>query len=157
MQGKDRGREASRVAHNSPEVGNEGGGYEASGVAENPRGSRHRVGGGVQSPQGANTPGVVEFPRVDKPRRDIASEGGPREGKRGQGGDKNPPTAQATGAQGADGGENERMGGPRAAEPLHPQQGTAADNGSAENLPRHTDGTDRAPQVRLTCASRDGS
>ena len=69
--------------------------HEASGVTENPRGGRHGVGGGVESPQGTDTPRVAKGPRVDK------TPGGPtsaqdRQGKDGQGwggGDENPPTA----------------------------------------------------------------
>ena len=37
--GNDRGREVSRVAHESPRMEDEEGGREASGVAENPRGA----------------------------------------------------------------------------------------------------------------------
>ena len=58
------------------------------------------------------------------------------------GGDENSPTTQATGAQGAGGGANERIGGPRTAALPRPQWGMAADDGSAGNPPRHTAGTD---------------
>ena len=67
VRGNDRGREASEVAHESPGVGEKEGGRDASGVAENPRGSRHGVGGGVESPQGTNTPGVAELSWGDNP------------------------------------------------------------------------------------------
>ena len=60
MRGYGGGRESSGVAHESPKVGDEEGGREASGVAENPGEGRHGVGGGVNSPQGANTPRVAE-------------------------------------------------------------------------------------------------
>ena len=50
VQGNNRGREASGVSHESPGVGDKEGGSEASRVAENPWGSQHRVGGGVELP-----------------------------------------------------------------------------------------------------------
>ena len=50
----------------SSRVGGEEGGREASGVAENPLGYRQGVEGGVELPQGTNTPGVEEFPRGTK-------------------------------------------------------------------------------------------
>ena len=54
--GNDGGREASRVDHESYGVGGGEGGRVAFGVAENPWGGRHRVGGGVELPQGSDTP-----------------------------------------------------------------------------------------------------
>ena len=75
-------------------------------------GGRYRVGGGVESPQGADTPGMDKGPRGDK------TPGGPtaaqdRPGKDGRwkgGGNKNPPTAQATRMHGADGSNGAPMG-----------------------------------------------
>ena len=135
MRGNDGGRESYGVDHESPGVGDEEGGHGASGVAEIIRGSRQGVGGGVDSPQGANTPVVAELPQGDEtPGGTTASKGGPREDGRGQGGGKNPTTTRETRAQGADGSDDGPMGGPR----------TAADNGSAENLSRHTAVTDGA-------------
>ena len=59
VRGDNRGREASRVFQESSVVGDKEGGSKASGVAENPQVSRQGVGGGVDSPQGTNTPGVA--------------------------------------------------------------------------------------------------
>ena len=145
MPGNNRCRESSRVDHESPRVGGKEGDRKASRVAENPRGSRHRVGEGVKSPQGADTPGVAEFPRGDKtPGGTTATKVGPREDRRGRGEDRTPPTARATRAQGADGVENGPMGEPRTAEPPRPQRSTEAYTDSAENQPRHTAGTNGA-------------
>ena len=66
MWGNIRGREASGVTHQSSGMGGEEGGCEASEVVENPRGSRQGVGGGIELPQGNNTPGVAELPWGDK-------------------------------------------------------------------------------------------
>ena len=143
--GGDGGRKASGEAHESSGVGDEEGAREASGVAENPQGSRQGVGGGVNLPQGTSTPKVAELPRGDKtPRVTTAGEGEPGEDGRGRGGDENPPTTRATVAQGANGSANKWMGGPRMAPPPRPQRGTAADNGSTGTLTRHTAGTDGA-------------
>ena len=54
------------VAPESPRVGEEKGGRKASRVAGNPEGGRHGVGLGVESLQGADTPGVAEDPWGDK-------------------------------------------------------------------------------------------
>ena len=75
LRGGDGGREASRVAHESSGVGDEEGIREASGVAENPQGSRQGVRGGFELPQGTDTPGVAEFPRGDE------TSGGPTAGE----------------------------------------------------------------------------
>ena len=90
------------------------------------------MGEGVESPQGADTPGVDEEPRGDKPPGGpTAAEGGLGEDGRGQrGGEENPPTAQATRMQGADGGDSRPMGGQRTEEPLGTTE-TAAEDGSA--------------------------
>ena len=108
VRGDDGVREASRVENESPRVGDEEGGRKASGVAENPGGGRHGVGGGVESPQGADTPRVTEETRGDKtPGVPTATEVGPGEDGRGWGeGDKNPPTAQSTRTPGGDGGNS---------------------------------------------------
>ena len=66
VRGDDMGHEASGVAHESPGVGEEEGVREASGVAENPVGGRHGVGGGVELTQGTNTPRVAGGTRGDK-------------------------------------------------------------------------------------------
>ena len=93
MRGDDVGRKSSRVAHESPGVGDEGGGREASGVEENPWGSRQGVGGGIELPQGNDTPGVTELPQGDEtPGVTTAGGSQQREDGRGQEGDKNPAT-----------------------------------------------------------------
>ena len=58
--------EASGVASKTYGVRGDGGGRKAYGVAENPGGDRQGVGGGVESPQGINTPGVDALPRGDE-------------------------------------------------------------------------------------------
>ena len=67
---------------------------KASGAAENPGGGRHGVGGGVESPQGADTPGVAEGPRWDEtlggPTSAQDRRGADEQGR--GGGDENPPT-----------------------------------------------------------------
>ena len=132
---KEGGREVSGVAHESPGVGDKEGGREASGVAENPRGSHHTVGGGVELPHGNITPGMTELPRGDEtPGVNTAGTRNQREDGRGQGGDENPSTTRATGAQGDGGGDDELMDGPRSAELPRLQRGTAADDGSADEL-----------------------
>ena len=99
------------------------------------------MGGGVESPQGNDTPGVAELTwGKKKPGVTTTGEGKTREGGQGQGEDKPPPTTQATGVQGAGGGDNERMGGPRMAAPLRPQWGTKAGDGSVGTPKRHTTG-----------------
>ena len=91
--GNTGGHEASGVAHGYLGVGGEEGGHEASRVAENPGGDRQGVHGGVKSPQGINTHGVVELPWGDEtPRVTTEDELVPVEDGRGQGGDGNPPT-----------------------------------------------------------------
>ena len=137
--GDERGCEASGVAHESSGVGDEEGGREASGVAENPRGNHQGVGGGVELPQGIDTPGVAEFPWGDKtPGVSTKGEGVPGEDERGRGGDVTPPATRSTEARGAGGGDELRMGGLRTAGSPCPQKGTAADIDSVGTLLRHT-------------------
>ena len=92
-EGRQRGPRGLRSGTGFPRSGGrEGGGRKASGVAENPQGSRQGVGGGVESPQGTNTPGVTELPRGgETPGVTTAGEGAPREDGRGRGGYKTPP------------------------------------------------------------------
>ena len=86
------------MAHESPGLGDKEGGREASGVAENPQGSRQGVGGGVELQQGTDTPGVAELPLEGKtPRVTIAGEGTPRKDGWERGGYENTPITQATG------------------------------------------------------------
>ena len=64
MEGNKGGHKASGVDPESHGVGE--GGHETSGVAENRGGRSHGVGGGVNLPQGADTPRVSEGPRGDE-------------------------------------------------------------------------------------------
>ena len=91
-------REASIFDPKSHGVGEGDGGRAASGVADKLGGGRHGVGGGVESPQGADTPGMEEGPRGDETLGSpTASQGRRGEDGRGQGGgDGTPATAQAT-------------------------------------------------------------
>ena len=98
MRGDNRGREATGVAHESSGVEDEEGGGKASGVAEKPWGSRQGVGGGVESPQGTDTPRVAEFPRWNKTLGvTTMGKGEPREDGWGRGGDENPPPPEQPG------------------------------------------------------------
>ena len=117
-------------------------------------------------PQGTVTPVVAEFPRGDKTSGvTTAGEGKPMEDRQGWGGEPPPPTVRSTRSQGDCGSKDEWMGGQRTGKPLHPQRGTAADNGSIGTPTRRTAGTDGAKpkhsalarrEVRLTGAERDG-
>ena len=103
---------------------------------------RYWGGGGVELPQGIDTPGVAELLRGDEtPRVTTKGEGVPEDDGRGRGEDRNPPTTRATEARGAGGSDEERMGSLRTAPPPHPQRGTEADTDSVGTLPRHTSGT----------------
>ena len=57
----------------------------------------------------------------------------------GGGGDENPPTARATRMQGADGGDNEPMGGQRTAEPPETTE-TMEEDGSVGPWSQQSDG-----------------
>ena len=110
-----------------------------------PGGGRHGVGGGVESPQGADTPGVAERPRRDEtPGGLTAAQGRPGEDGQGRGGgDKNSPTARATTMQGAEGDDGKKMGGQRTAEAPDTTE-TAEEDGSAGPQPWQSDGADGA-------------
>ena len=69
VRGNDGGYEASGVAHNYSVVEDEEGGRKAFGVEENPQGSCQGLGGGVESPQGTDTPVVADLPRGDETPR----------------------------------------------------------------------------------------
>ena len=62
-------REAYGVASEPSRVGGNEGSREAYRVAENPNGDRQGVGGGVELPQGINTPGVGALPQGDETPR----------------------------------------------------------------------------------------
>ena len=99
------------------------------------------MGGGVESPQGVNIPGVAEEPREDEtPGGPTAAQGGPGEDEQGRGGgDENSPTSLATRMQGADCGNHEPMGGQWTGEPLDTME-MAEEDGSAGPWPRKPDG-----------------
>ena len=66
-------------------------------MAENPRGDRQEVRGGVELPQGITTPGVDELPQGRKNPGVATKEVGVLgQDGRGQGGDGSPPTTRAT-------------------------------------------------------------
>ena len=91
--GGGEGHEAYGVATETSGVREDGEGREAYGVAENPGGDRQGVGGGVESPQGIDTPGVDALPRGDEtPGVTAPGERVPGEGGRGWGVYRNPNT-----------------------------------------------------------------
>ena len=99
--------------------------------------------GGVELPQGTDTPGVTEFPQEDKNHGvTTTGKGSPVEGGRIRGWDETPPTTGATGAQGAGANADKWMGEPRTALPPRPKRVTAVDNSSTGTPTRHTAGTD---------------
>ena len=90
--GRGEVREAYGVTTEPSRVRGNGRGREACRVAENPRGDRQGLGGGVKSPQGIDTPGVETLPRRDKnPGVDTEGDGLTEEDGRGRGGDGTPP------------------------------------------------------------------
>ena len=160
MGGNYGGHEDSRVDPDTHIVGGEEGGREASGVAENPGGGRHGVGGGVESPQDDSTPNRVgegvESPQDDSTPREAEGKRGDetpgslkssqyQQGEDGQGrggGDKNPPTAQATRGKGPDGGDGTAQSG-HTATPSEAME-TAAGDGGEGHLPENFDSADGA-------------
>ena len=90
--GGDEGvRKAYGVASEPSGVGGKEGGRKAHIVAENHGGDRQGVRGGVELPQGIDTPGVDEFPRWNKnPGVSAEGEGVTREDGRGRGGTETP-------------------------------------------------------------------
>ena len=145
MGGDKGGLKASGVANKPSGVGDKEGGREAARVAENPRGYSQGVRGGVESPQGIDTPIAAELPRgYETPGVITESKRVPGYDRRGWGGDRNPPTNRATEAQGDGGSDGKKLGGLRTSPPPRPQRGTEADTNSAGTLPRHTAGTNGA-------------
>ena len=138
------GCEAYIVVSDPSGVGRDGGGREAYGVAENPGGERQGVGGGVESPQGIDTPGVDALPRRgENPGVENNGDRVTGEDGRGQGGDGNSPTTRASADSRANDGNDGVAHGPRTAAFPHPS-GTAADNDSVGPLPRQSDSADGA-------------
>ena len=114
------------------------------------------MGGGVESPQGTDTPRVAEFTQGGKtPGATTAGKGEPRRDRWRQGGDETPPITQATGAKGANDGNNEQMGGRGTVDPPRPQRGTSVDDQSAGTPSRHTPGTDGARTKNVMLARRE--
>ena len=99
------------------------------------------MGGGVESSQGIDTPGVDELPQGGEtsgvPTKD---EGVPGEDGQGRGVDRNLPTNRATEESGDSGGDEGMTRGPGTAVLLIPQRVTAADEDSVGTLHRHSDG-----------------
>ena len=126
-------------------MGGKEGGRKAYRVAENPQGDRQGVQGGVELPQGIDTPRVEELPRGDEtPRVATEGEGVPGEDGREQGGDITPLTNRATEESRASGGNEEITRGLGTAAPLCPRRGTAADRNKVRPQKGHSDGADSA-------------
>ena len=115
----------------TPGVGGKVGVREAYIVAETPGGDQQGVQRGVKLPQGIDTPRVDELPQGNEtPGLAIKVNGVTGEDGRDQGGDRTPPTTQASKESG-DHGSNEAMTcRTRKAAPPHTQQDTEADNES---------------------------
>ena len=125
-------------------VRGDGGGRDAYGVAENLEGGRYGVGGGVESLQGIDTPGVDTLPRGDKtPGVATKGDGVTEEDRWGRGGDGNHPTTQVSEESRADCGNDGMARRLRTAVTPRPRD-TVADNDSAGPLPRQSIGTNSA-------------
>ena len=102
------------------------------------------MGGGVDFPQGINTPGVDALPQGDKtPGVDTEGYGVTGGNGQGRGGDGTPPTTQASADIRADDGNNGMARGPRTATLPRPND-TVADDDSVGTLPWQSDGADGA-------------
>ena len=141
MGGNKGGREASEVDPESHRVMEGEGGLKAIGVAENPGGGAPRSRWVVESPQGAETPGVAEGPRGDEtPGSPTASQDQWGEDRRGWGiGDKNTLTARETRRQGAGGSDGLPKGELQTAEPTVTMETTEEDGGKGPR-PAQSDG-----------------
>ena len=114
-------------------------------------GGHQGVGGGVESPQGINTPGVEEFPRGDE-TSGVSTKGEvvPGEYRQGQRGDGTLPATRATKVSGASGGDEGMTRRPGTAAPPSPQQGMAADEdsgGTCTGIPK----APAAPGPKTAC------
>ena len=99
-------------------------------------------------PQDIVTPKVGSFPRGDKtPGVDTKGDGVTVKEGRGQGGDGNPPTTQASKESGANSGNDDMARKPRTAPPPRPS-GTAADDNSAGPLQQKSDGANGVDSAR---------
>ena len=156
--GKQRGPQGLHSGPRVPRSGEGGGGPRGLRSGKTPRGVRHGVDGEVESPQGADTPGVAEGPRRDKTLgAPTAAQGGTGEDGQGRGGgDENPPTARATRMQGDDGNDGKPM--------VRKADGGAARHGGDGRGKRQRGALERAirrprrrhVQARRACASRVG-
>ena len=139
-------------------MGTTEGGPKASGLAGNPRGGCHGVGGGVELLQGINTPGVEELPQGDK-TSGVPTEGDGVLGEDGREwvGDGNPPTTRATEAGRASSSDEGMTIRPAKEVPPSPQQCTTVDRDLAGTLHRHSNGAENARpkngmQLRPKCS-----
>ena len=163
MGGGGEGHEAYGGASDPSGVRGNGRGCEDYGVAENPGGDSQGVGGGVESSQGIDNPGVDALPRGDK-NLQVATKGDGVTGEdgRGQGRDGTPPTTQAIRESGANGGNDGMARGLRMVVPPRPRD-TLADDDIAGTLMRKSDGTNSArPKYGMQpaywrCRSRKGA
>ena len=114
------------------------------------------MGGRVESPQGADTPGVAEGPRGNKtPGGTTAAQDRHGEDRQGRGGgEKNPPTARATRMQGYKSGDGTPKGGQQTAEPTGTME-TAEDDGSAGPRKEQSDGVNGARSKNSALARRE--
>ena len=119
-----------------------GGGHKAYGVVGNLGGNRQAVGGGVESPQGTDTPGVDALTQEDGTSR-VATEGDKVTGedRQRQGGDEPPPTTRASKDNRAKGSNGGMTSGQRTLVSLLPRE-TVAEDDSVGPLMRKSDGAD---------------
>ena len=142
------------LAGKSSGVGGSEGVYEASGVAENPRGDCQGVRGGVKYPMGIGPHVVEELPWGDE-TSGVTPEGDrvPGEDRQGQGGDGTPPTTRETKASRDSSGDKEMTSGAGPAAPAAPprsRRGMAAGRESAVRPHMHPDGANSARSERVS-------
>ena len=103
------------------------------------------MGGGVELPQGIDTPRVDELTQGDK-NPGVPTKGDKVTGEDGQGrgGNGNPLTNQASKDSGDNSSNDGMAHGPRTAEAPRPQRDTAADNNIVGPLTRQSNGNDGA-------------
>ena len=132
-------------------MGGSEGAREASGVAENPVGNCHGVGGGVESPRGINIPGVEELPRGDN-TSGVTPKGNRVLGEdiQGRGRDGTPLTTRETESRRDSGGNKKMTSEPGTAAAPRPHRGTAAGRGSKVRPHRHPDGAKGAVHERAS-------
>ena len=100
---------------------------------------------GFELPQGIDNPRVDEFSQGEEtPGMATEGEGVPGEVRRGQVGDRTPPTTEATEDRGANGGNEVMMRGLMTVAPPRPQRGMTADDNSAGPQQQQSSGVDGA-------------